>query len=119
MLHIVLDAWQKGLGASTVAAPGYCPDMTTPIPYLPGIADLVSDYDGFVLDLWGVLHDGTSLYPGVADTMSRLAAAGKSFVMLTNAPRRAWATYSGLNAGHDCRAILIVCPIVSHSSSAR
>jgi len=65
--------------------------MTTPIPYLPGIADLVSDYDGFVLDLWGVLHDGVSLYPGVADTMSRLSAAGKSFVMLTNAPRRAWA----------------------------
>ena len=65
--------------------------MTTPIPYLPGIADLVSDYDGFVLDLWGVIHDGMSLYPGVADTMSRLAAAGKSFVMLTNAPRRAWA----------------------------
>ncbi len=76
---------------STMAAAGYCPDMTTPIPYLPGISDLVSDYDGFVLDLWGVLHDGVSLYPGVADTMSRLAAAGKSFVMLTNAPRRAWA----------------------------
>lgn len=74
-----------------MAAHGYCPDMTTPITYLPGIADLVSDYDGFVLDLWGVLHDGTSLYPGVADTMGHLAAAGKSFVMLTNAPRRAWA----------------------------
>ena len=74
-----------------MAAVGYGPDMTTPIPYLPGIADLVSDYDGFVLDLWGVLHDGVSLYPGVADTMSRLSEAGKSFVMLTNAPRRAWA----------------------------
>jgi HAD superfamily hydrolase (TIGR01459 family) len=65
--------------------------MTTPIPYLPGIADLVSDYDGFILDLWGVIHDGVRLYPGVADTMGRLAAAQKSFVMLTNAPRRAWA----------------------------
>ena len=65
--------------------------MTNAITYLPGIADLVREYDGFVLDLWGVLHDGTSLYPGVADTMGHLAAAGKSFVMLTNAPRRAWA----------------------------
>ncbi len=65
--------------------------MTTPIPTLTGIADLTSDYDGFVLDLWGVIHDGVSLYPGVADAMSRLVAAGKSFVMLTNAPRRAWA----------------------------
>ncbi len=75
---------------STLAAV-YRADMTTPIPFLPGIADLVSDYDGFVLDLWGVIHDGMSLYPGVADAMSRLAASGKSFVMLTNAPRRAWA----------------------------
>jgi HAD superfamily hydrolase (TIGR01459 family) len=65
--------------------------MTTPIRYLTGIADLVSDYDGFVLDLWGVIHDGVSLYPGAADAMSRLAAAGKGFVLLTNAPRRAWA----------------------------
>jgi HAD superfamily hydrolase (TIGR01459 family) len=65
--------------------------MTPPIPFLPGIADLVSDYDGFVLDLWGVLHDGLNLYPGVAETMGLLAAADKRFVMLTNAPRRAWA----------------------------
>ncbi len=90
MLHIARDAWQKGPGASTVAAPGNYTDMTTPMPYLPGIADLVSDYDGFVLDLWGVLHDGVSLHAGVADTMGHLAAAGKCFVMLTNAPRRAW-----------------------------
>jgi HAD superfamily hydrolase (TIGR01459 family) len=65
--------------------------MTRSIPYLPGIQELVSDYDGFVLDLWGVIHDGARLYPGVIDTMSRLAEAGGRFVMLTNAPRRAWA----------------------------
>ncbi len=73
-------------------------DMTAPIPYLPGIADLVSDYDGFILDLWGVIHDGVSLYPGVAATMARLAAAEKSFVMLTNAPRRAWAVSDQMHA---------------------
>jgi HAD superfamily hydrolase (TIGR01459 family) len=72
-----------------MAATGRVPDMTTPIPYLPGIADLVSGYDGFVLDLWGVIHDGVGLYPGAADALGRLAAAGKRFVMLTNAPRRA------------------------------
>ena len=72
--------------------------MTNAITYLPGIADLVREYDGFVLDLWGVLHDGKSLYPGVADTMGHLAAAGKSFVMLTNAPRRAWSVSEQLVA---------------------
>ncbi len=45
MLHIARNAWQKGASASTMAAAGYCADMTTPIPYLPGISDLVSDYD--------------------------------------------------------------------------
>ena len=87
------------MAATAAAAAGYSADMTTPIPYLTGIADLVSDYDGFVLDLWGVIHDGVSLYPGVADAMSRLAAAGKGFVLLTNAPRRAFKSPSSSGWG--------------------
>ncbi len=91
MLHIEQPAWHNSISASTLAAAVRTSDMTTPIPYLPGIAELVSDYDGFVLDLWGVIHDGVSLYPGAADVLGRLAEADKRMVMLTNAPRRAWA----------------------------
>ena len=54
-----------------------------------GIAELASDYDGFLLDLWGVIHDGVSLYPGVIECLERLDSAGKTFLMLSNAPRRA------------------------------
>lgn len=54
-----------------------------------GLRELASDYDGFILDLWGVLHDGFTPFPGVLDCLERLIAAGKRIVILSNAPRRA------------------------------
>ena len=57
---------------------------------LDGIAALADRYDGYVLDLWGVVHDGKRPYPGVEDALRNLKARGKRIVFLTNAPRRAW-----------------------------
>ncbi|MEI6984966.1 MAG: TIGR01459 family HAD-type hydrolase [Rhodospirillaceae bacterium] len=57
-------------------------------PVLPGISTLIDRYDGFILDLWGVLHDGERPYPGVLDCMERLVDAGKFLCLLSNAPRR-------------------------------
>ena len=56
---------------------------------IAGIRELAPDYDGFILDLWGVVHDGTAPFPGVLDCMRRLLDAGKRLVLLSNAPRRA------------------------------
>jgi len=56
--------------------------------HLPGFAPLADRYDGFILDLWGVVHDGTAPFPGVLDCMERLIGAGKRLVLLSNAPRR-------------------------------
>jgi HAD superfamily hydrolase (TIGR01459 family) len=58
-------------------------------PLFPGMAALAPRYDGFILDLWGVVHDGTAPFPGVLDCMERLIGAGKRLVLLSNAPRRA------------------------------
>jgi HAD superfamily hydrolase (TIGR01459 family) len=55
-----------------------------------GLAPLADQYDGYVLDLWGVVHDGRALYPGVAECLAMLRQQGKRVVFLTNAPRRAW-----------------------------
>ena len=60
----------------------------TTIPLLPGVAPLATRYDGFILDLWGVVHDGIAAYPGAVDTLARLKAAGKRVLLLSNAPRR-------------------------------
>jgi HAD superfamily hydrolase (TIGR01459 family) len=51
-------------------------------------AALAADYDGFIVDLWGVVHDGVKPYPGVLDCLARLRDAGKPVVFLSNAPRR-------------------------------
>lgn len=56
-----------------------------------GFGPLAEQYDGFVLDLWGVIHDGVNPLPGAVDTLTRMRAMGKRSVLLSNAPRRAWA----------------------------
>ncbi len=53
-----------------------------------GFSSLAGDYDGFIVDLWGVVHDGVKPYPGVLDCLAQLKAAGKPVVFLSNAPRR-------------------------------
>jgi HAD superfamily hydrolase (TIGR01459 family) len=54
-----------------------------------GVREIAADYDGFVLDLWGVIHDGVRPYPGVAECLQALLDAGKRVALLSNAPRRA------------------------------
>jgi HAD superfamily hydrolase (TIGR01459 family) len=56
---------------------------------IDGMRALAPSYDGFILDLWGVVHDGTAPFPGVLDCMEQLIGAGKRLVLLSNAPRRA------------------------------
>ena len=56
---------------------------------LPGMSALADRYDGFILDLWGVIHDGVRPYEGAADCLRQLQQAGKRCVLLSNAPRRA------------------------------
>lgn len=56
--------------------------------HLPGMAGLAGSYDGLILDLWGVVHDGVRPYPGVIACLEALRRAGTRIVLLTNAPRR-------------------------------
>jgi HAD superfamily hydrolase (TIGR01459 family) len=63
--------------------------MASDIRFLRGIGEIIDAYDGVVLDVWGVLHDGLKPFPGVLDALERLKAAGKRSVVLSNAPRRA------------------------------
>jgi HAD superfamily hydrolase (TIGR01459 family) len=57
--------------------------------FIAGLRAIADRYDAFILDLWGVLHDGTAPFPGVIDALERLAAADKRIAILSNAPRRA------------------------------
>jgi len=59
------------------------------LPMRPGMSALAADFDGYILDLWGVLHDGVRAFPLALDCLTRLRAAGKRILILSNAPRRA------------------------------
>ncbi len=65
---------------------------------LDGFAALADAYDGFIVDLWGVVHDGVSPYPGALDCLQRLRRAGRRVVLLSNAPRRTHLVQEGLRA---------------------
>ena len=58
-------------------------------PVLSGIASLSEQFDGFILDIWGVLHNGVGLFPDAVSCLRQMQLAGKRVTLLTNAPRRA------------------------------
>ncbi len=63
--------------------------MNHPTTVIRGLGEIADRYDAFILDLWGCLHDGVTVYPAALDALHRLKAAGKTVIILSNAPRRA------------------------------
>jgi HAD superfamily hydrolase (TIGR01459 family) len=59
------------------------------VAYLRGLGELAARYDGFIVDLWGVIHDGIAPLPGAVDCLRCLISSGKRIALLSNAPRRA------------------------------
>jgi HAD superfamily hydrolase (TIGR01459 family) len=58
---------------------------------ISGLRDVADQFDGFILDLWGLVHDGERPYPPSEGTLRALRDAGKKTLLLSNAPRRAYA----------------------------
>jgi HAD superfamily hydrolase (TIGR01459 family) len=46
-------------------------------------------YQAILCDIWGVVHDGARILPGVERRLSRWKGEGRSVVLITNAPRPA------------------------------
>lgn len=64
------------------------PDPSAGPRIVTGLSEIADRYDGFVLDLWGVIHDGEKLYSGTVPCLQALRSRGKCTVLLSNAPRR-------------------------------
>ena len=45
--------------------------------FCQGLSDISDSYAGFIIDQWGVLHDGEHVYDGVFDCLKELQARKK------------------------------------------
>jgi HAD superfamily hydrolase (TIGR01459 family) len=57
--------------------------------HVDGIESLAERYQVFLLDQFGVLHDGQRPYPGVMDALAALKRANKMVVLVSNSGKRA------------------------------
>jgi HAD superfamily hydrolase (TIGR01459 family) len=64
---------------------------------ISSLKEISQNYNYFIFDIWGVLHDGNSPYPNVVETLKFLRSEGKKICLLSNAPRRADKVVAVLN----------------------
>ena len=54
---------------------------------LEHLSKIYNSYDTFIIDLWGVMHNGISLNKAAIETVKNLTEKSKKIVFLSNAPR--------------------------------
>ena len=62
------------------------------------LREIAGDYDLFLIDQWGVIHNGHTLLPGARDAFEALRRDGKSIVLISNSSRRASVSEAALTA---------------------
>lgn len=67
--------------------PARCSAVVAPPP-LASLPALAERYDAFLLDQFGVIHDGADAFPGAVEAVSFLLAQGKRIVIISNSSRR-------------------------------
>jgi ribonucleotide monophosphatase NagD (HAD superfamily) len=83
------------------------PSFTLHLGISPAILD---QYDGFILDQYGVMHNGSQSLPGVVDVIHTLVRHGKRLVILSNSASLADPTLQrlprfGLDPAHFVTAV--------------
>ena len=52
------------------------------------ISDIISLYDVFILDQWGVMHDGYKGYDFAINSVEKLITANKKLIIISNSSKR-------------------------------
>jgi len=60
---------------------------TDTIPMLGSIGELGKDYAAWLVDIWGVMHNGVRAFPAAVDATRRFREQGGIVVLLSNSPR--------------------------------
>lgn len=64
---------------------------------ISGLREIAADFDGYLIDLWGTVHNGIAPLPGAPECLAALKQAGKRVCLLSNAPRRVRAVTARLD----------------------
>ena len=51
------------------------------------LSEIYQNYDTYIIDLWGVMHNGVALNPNAIEAVDQLKKHDKKIVFLSNAPR--------------------------------
>ena len=96
--------------------------LTDDCRLIAGIEGLVDRYHTYIIDLWGVLHDGVTAFPGAADALLRLRTAGCRVVLLSNSPARVADVshrMEGMGIDPGCYDLLITSGEFTHLALAK
>ena len=56
-------------------------------PLIRGLSEIAPEYDSAICDVWGVLHNGRTMFATAIDAMRRFRSARGPVVLVSNAPR--------------------------------
>lgn len=56
--------------------------------FVKHLSKISNQFDLFIIDLWGVLHDGRAAFPSAVNVLKQLKKLDKPVALLSNAPRR-------------------------------
>ena len=69
----------------------------TDIPILPSIRELAGSSEAWIVDIWGVMHNGARAFEAAGEACAKFRQAGGSVLLLSNAPRPFTAVVSQLD----------------------
>ncbi len=75
------------------------------IKIIDGLSEVADHYALFLVDQWGVLHNGESPHDGAIEALRALRAMGKTIIILSNSGKRLSITMPRMEAmgfGRDC-----------------
>ena len=62
-------------------------DATPAIPIIDSVKDIGARYRAWLVDIWGVMHNGQAAFPSASAAAHRFRESGGIVVLLSNSPR--------------------------------
>ena len=58
------------------------------VKYIQGIKNIFDKYEVFILDQWGVMHDGKVGYPHAIECINYIKSRNKKLIIISNSSKR-------------------------------